>query len=119
MHLIQPLTYPFYPPYVSTLSPQPLNLFYKPVVRESYCIFAVSICVTVFSASILHWIAAEKVYKPVKKGFSHQDFGKSREKRDFYIVLPKKTFTIMPYFASLWIFSGSSSHRIVYVLYTL
>lgn len=36
--LIQPLTYPFYPPYVSTLSPQPLNLFYKPVVREPYCI---------------------------------------------------------------------------------
>ena len=49
---------------------------------------------TVFSASILHWIAAEKVDKPVKKRFSHQDFGKSREKRDFYIALPKKIFTL-------------------------
>ena len=45
---------------------------------------------TVFSASILHWIAAEKVNTPVKKRFSHQEFGNSREKRDFYIALPKK-----------------------------
>lgn len=44
LYLIQPLPYPFYPPYVSISSPQPLNLFYKPVVGESYCIFAVSIC---------------------------------------------------------------------------
>lgn len=40
---------------------------------------------------------------PVKKRFSHQEFGKSREKRDFYIALPKKTDTIMPYFAPPWI----------------
>lgn len=91
LYLIQPLPYPFYPHYVSTSSPQPLNLFYKPVVRESYCIaFSPFRFVTVFSASILHWIAAEKVDKPVKKRFSHQEFGKSSEKRDFYIALPKK-----------------------------
>ena len=60
--------------------------------------------VTVFSASILHWIAAEKVDKPVKKRFSHQEFGKSREKRDFYIALPKKyLLCIMLYFAPPWI----------------
>ena len=56
--------------------------------------------VTVFSASILHWISAEKVYNPVKKRFSHQEFGKSRERRDFYIALPKKyLLCIMLYFA--------------------
>ena len=64
MYLIQPLTYPFYPPYVSTLSPQSL------------------------------WITAEKVVKSVKKRFSHQEVGKSSEKRGFYIELPKKTFTL-------------------------
>lgn len=59
---------------------------------------------TVFSASILHWIAAEKVDKPVKKRFSHQEFGKSRERRDFYIALPKKyLLCIMLYFAPPWI----------------
>ena len=62
MYLIQPLTYPFYPPYVSTLSPQSL------------------------------WITAEKVDESVKKRFSHQEGGKSSEKRGFY----------MPYFAPLW-----------------
>ena len=64
LHLIPPLTYPFYPPYVSTLSPQSL------------------------------WITAEKVDKSVKKRFSHQEVGKSSEKRGFYISLPKKMFTL-------------------------
>ena len=74
--------------------------------------------VTVFSASILHWIAAEKVYKPVKKRFSHQEFGKSRERRDFYIALPKKIYTL--HYAILCTtmdLSGSSSHYAVYILY--
>lgn len=106
---MQPLTYPFYPPYVSISSPQPLNLFYKPVARESYCIaFSPFQFVTVFSASILHWIAAEKVNTPVKKRFSHQEFGKSREKRDFYIALPKKNIYsalcyTLHHHGSLWI----------------
>lgn len=64
MHLIQPLTYPFYPSYVSTLSPQSL------------------------------WNTAEKVDKPAKKRFSHQEGGKSSEKRGFHISLPKKIFTL-------------------------
>lgn len=73
MYLIQPLTYSFYPPYVSTLSPQSL------------------------------WITAEKVVKSVKKRFSHQEVVKSSEKRGFYISLPKKCLLcIMPYFAPLW-----------------
>lgn len=72
LYLIQPLTYPFDPPYVSTLSPQSL------------------------------WITAEKVDKSVKKRFSHQEVGKSSEKRGFYISLPKKCLLcIMPYFAPL------------------
>ena len=108
-YLIQPLPYPFYPPYVSISSPQPLNLFYKPVVGESYCIaFSPFRFVTVFSASILHWIAAEKVGMPVKKRFSHQDFGKSSEKRDFYIAFPKKNIYsalchTLHHYGSLWI----------------
>lgn len=41
--------------------------------------------------------------KSVKKRFSHQEVGKSSEKRGFYISFPKKMFTcIMPYFAPLW-----------------
>lgn len=83
MYLIQPLTYPFYPPYVSTLSPQSL------------------------------WITAEKVVKSVKKRFSHQEVGKSSEKRGFYIALPKKTFTL--HYAILCTtmdLSGSSSHAL-------
>ena len=73
MYLVQPLTYSFYPPYVSTLSPQSL------------------------------WITAEKVDKSVKKRFSHQEVGKSSEKRGFYISFPKKCLLcIMPYFAPLW-----------------
>lgn len=122
LYLIQPLPYPFYPPYVSISSPQPLNLFYKPVAREPYCIaFSPFQFVTVFSASILHWIAAEKVDKPVKKRFSHQDFGKSREKRDFYIALPKKIFTL--HYAILcitmdllWMIFASHCVRIVYIV---
>lgn len=89
-YLIQPLTYPFYPPYVSTLSPQSL------------------------------WITAEKVDKSVKNRFSHQEVGKSSEKRGFYIALPKKTFTL--HYAILCTtikLSGSSSHYAVYMLYTL
>lgn len=58
----------FYPPYVSTLSPQSV------------------------------WITAEKVDMSVKKRFSHQEVGKSSEKRGFYISLPKKMFT----FHQLW-----------------
>ena len=73
MYLIQPLTYPFYPPYVSTLSPQSL------------------------------WITAEKVDKSVKKRFSHQEVVKSSEKRGFYISFPKKMFTLhYAYFSPLW-----------------
>lgn len=64
MYLIQPLTYPFYPSYVSTLSPQSL------------------------------WNTDKKVDKSVKKRFSHQEVGKSSEKRGFYISLPKKMFTL-------------------------
>lgn len=90
MYLIQPLTYPFYPPYVSTLSPQSL------------------------------WITAEKVDKSVKKRFSHQEVGKSSEKRGFYIALPKKTFTL--HYAILCTtmdLSGSSLHCTMYISYIL
>ena len=90
MHLIQPLTYPFYPPYVSTLSPQSL------------------------------WITAEKVDKSVKKRFSHQEVGKSSEKRGFYISFLKKMFTL--HYAILCTtmdFSGSSLHHTIYISYTL
>ena len=78
MYLIQPLTYPFDPPYVSTLSPQSL------------------------------WITAEKVDKSVKKRFSHQEVGKSSEKRGFYISLPKKNvyFALchtLHHYGPLWI----------------
>lgn len=90
MYLIQPLTYPFYPPYVSTLSPQSL------------------------------WITAEKVVKSVKKRFSHQEVGKSSEKRGFYISLPKKMFTL--HYAILCTtmdLSGSSLHCTMYISYIL
>ena len=90
MYLIQPLTYPFYPPYVSTLSPQSL------------------------------WNTAEKVDKSVKKRFSYQEVVKSSEKRGFYISFPKKMFTL--HYAILCTtikLSGSSSHYVVYMLYTL
>ena len=83
MYLIQPLTYPFYPPYVSTLSPQSL------------------------------WNTAEKVDKPAKKRFSHQEVVKSSEKRGFYISLPKKMFTL--HYAILCTtmdLSGSSLHTL-------
>lgn len=76
--------------------------------------------VTVFSASILHWIAAEKVNTPVKKRFSHQEFGKSREKRDFYIALPKKNiyhYAILCITMDLlWIIFASYCIRIVYII---
>ena len=87
---MQPLTYPFYPPYVSTLSPQSL------------------------------WITAEKVDKSVKKRFSHQEVGKSSEKRVFYISFPKKMFTL--HYAILCTtmdLSGSSLHYTMYILYIL
>ena len=90
LYLIQPLIYPFYPPYVSTLSPQSL------------------------------WITAEKVDKSVKKRFSHQEVGKSSEKRGFYISLPKKMFTL--HYAILCTtmdLSGSSLHRTMYISYIL
>ena len=89
LHLIPPLTYPFYPPYVSTLSPQSL------------------------------WITAEKVDKSVKKRFSHQEVGKSSEKRGFYISLPKKMFTLhYAILCTIIKLSGSSTHYAVYMLYT-
>ena len=90
MYLIQPLTYPFYPLYVSTLSPQSL------------------------------WITAEKVDKSVKKRFSHQEVGKSSEKRGFYFSLPKKMFTL--HYAILCTtmdLSGSSLHYTMYISYIL
>lgn len=90
MYLIQPLTYPFYPLYVSTLSPQSL------------------------------WITAEKVDKSVKKRFSHQEVGKSSEKRGFYISFPKKMFTL--HYAILCTtmdLSGSSLHYTMYISYIL
>ena len=90
MYLIQPLTYPFYPPSVSTLSPQSL------------------------------WITAEKVDKSVKKRFSHQEVGKSSEKRGFYISFPKKIFTF--HYAILCTtmdLSGSSLYYTIYISYIL
>ena len=87
---MQPLTYPFYPPYVSTLSPQSV------------------------------WITTEKVDKSVKKRFSHQEVGKSSEKRVFYISFPKKMFTL--HYAILCTtmdLSGSSLHYTMYILYIL
>lgn len=90
MYLIQPLTYPFYPPYVSTLSPQSL------------------------------WITAEKVDKSVKKRFSHQEVGKSSEKRGFYISFPKKNvyFALchtLHHYGPLWIIFALHYTHIVYI----
>lgn len=85
MYLIQPLTYPFYPPYVSTLSPQSL------------------------------WITAEKVDKSVKKRFSHQEVGKSSEKRGLYISLPKKCLLFTNY-ETLWIIFASRCVHVVYII---
>ena len=90
MYLIQPLTYPFDPPYVSTLSPQSL------------------------------WITAEKVDKSVKKRFSHQEVGKSSEKRGFYISLPKKNvyFALchtLHHYGPLWIIFALRYIHIVYI----
>lgn len=90
MYLIQPLTYPFYPPYVSTLSPQSL------------------------------WITAEKVDKSVKKGFSHQEVVKSSEKRGFYISLPKKNvyFALchtLHHYGPLWIIFALHYVHVVYI----
>lgn len=91
MYLIQPLTYPFYPPYVSTLSPQSL------------------------------WITAEKVVKSVKKRFSHQKVGKSNEKRGFYTSLPKKMFTLhyavlCTNYETLWIIFALHCVHVVYII---
>lgn len=90
MYLIQPLTYSFYPPYVSTLSPQSL------------------------------WITAEKVDKSVKKRFSHQEVGKSSEKRGFYISFPKKNvyFSLghtLHHYGPLWNFFALHYIHIVYI----
>ena len=90
MYLIQPLTYPFYPPYVSTLSPQSL------------------------------WNTAEKVDKPAKKRFSHQEVGKSSEKRGFYISLPKKNVYCalchtLHHYGPLWIIFALHYIHIVYI----
>ncbi len=90
MYLIQPLIYPFYPPYVSTLSPQSL------------------------------WNTAEKVDKPAKKRFSHQEVGKSSEKRGFYISLPKKNvyFALchtLHHYGPLWIIFALNYVHIVYI----
>lgn len=90
MHLIQPLTYPFYPPYVSTLSPQSL------------------------------WNTAEKVVKSVKRMFSHQEVGKSSEKRGFYISLQKKCLLcIMPYFAPLWTSLDHLCTHYIHIVYII
>ena len=62
----------------------------------------------------------QKVDKSVKKRFSHQEVGKSSEKRGFYISFPKKMFTL--HYAILCTtikLSGSSSHYTVYMLYIL
>lgn len=59
------------------------------------------------------WITAKKVYKSVKKRFSHQEVGKSSEKRGFYISFPKKMFTL--HYAMLCTtmdLSGSSLHAL-------
>ena len=90
MYLIQPLTYPFYPPYVSTLSPQSL------------------------------WITAEKVDKPAKKRFSHQAGGKSSEKRGFYISFPKKNIYFalchtLHHYGPLWSIFALHYVHIVYI----
>lgn len=91
LYLIQPLIYPFYPPYVSTLSPQSL------------------------------WITAEKVDKSVKKRFSHQEVGKSSEKRGFYISLPKKNvyFALchtLHHYKTLWIIFALRRVHDVYII---
>ena len=88
MYLIQPLTYPFYPPYVSTLSPQSL------------------------------WNTAEKVDKPAKKRFSHQEVVKSSEKRGFYITGKNVYFALchtLHHYGSLWIIFACTMY-ISYIL---
>ena len=66
------------------------------------------------------WITAEKVDKSVKKRFSHQEVGKSSEKRGFYISFPKKMFTL--HYAILCTtmdLSGASLHYTMYMSYIL
>lgn len=58
---------------------------------------------------------------PVKKRFSHQDFGKSRERRDFYIALPKKNIYsalchTLHHHGSLWITFALHCVHIVYII---
>lgn len=90
MYLIQPLTYPFYPPYVSTLSPQSL------------------------------WITAEKVVKSAKKRFSHQEFGKSSEREVSTSHYRKKMFTLhYAILCTTMDLSGSSLHCTMYISYIL
>ena len=56
----------------------------------------------------------------VKKRFSHQEVGKSSEKRGFYISLPEKMFTL--HYAILCTtmdLSGASLHYTIYISYIL
>lgn len=58
--------------------------------------------------------------KSVKKRFSHQEVGKSSEKRGFYISFPKKMFTL--HYAILCTtmdLSGASLHYTMYMSYIL
>ena len=103
-YLIQPLPYPFYPPYVSTLSPQPLNLFYKPVAREPYCIFAVSICDRLFCFNITLDCCRKSVQACQKEVFSSRLREVPRKERFLHHITEKKyLLCIMPYFTPPWI----------------
>ena len=62
MYLIQPLTYPFYPPYVSTLSPQPLWITAKKWISLSKRGFLIKKSGSPAKERFLHLIPEKNVY---------------------------------------------------------
>lgn len=62
------------------------------------------------------WITAKKVDKSVKKRFSHQEVGKSSEKRGFYISLPKKCLLCTNYETLRIIFSLHCVHAVYIII---
>lgn len=114
LYLIQPLPYPFYPPYVSISSPQPLNLFYKPVAREPYCIFAVSICDRIFCFHITLNCCRKSGYARQKEVFSSRIREVPWKERFLHRITEKKH---LPLCHTLHHY-GSSLDNLRIVLYT-
>ena len=90
---------------LSTLSPQPLNLFYKPVAREPYCIaFRRYALWPYFLLQYYTGLLPKKWIRPSKRGFLIKNSG-SPVKREISTSHYRKKYIlcIMPYFAPPWI----------------